>query len=131
MSSRDLCVLVVDDSRLQQQQLQTLLAERGCRLLTADDGAAGVRAAREHRPDIILMDIEMPVMDGLEAAQCIRDDDATADIPIVMVTSRAEAEFMESAFVGGCNDYITKPVHQDELLAKIASLTGLPEGGGT
>lgn len=131
MSTCSLCVLVVDDSHLQQKLLQALLVEQDCRFLLADDGAAGVAAAREHRPDIILMDIEMPVMNGLEAAQRIRDDATTAAIPIVMVTSRAEAEFMESAFVGGANDYITKPVHQDELLAKIASLTGFTGRGVT
>jgi CheY-like chemotaxis protein len=129
MNGPALRVLVVDDSLLQQRYLQELLAGSGCDFITADNGEAAVAAARTGRPDIILMDIEMPVMDGLEAAQRIRDCAETADIPIVMVTSRAEAEFMESAFVGGCNDYITKPVHQDELIAKVAALTGIANEG--
>jgi CheY-like chemotaxis protein len=124
MSPNALQILLVDDSLLQQQYLQAQLDGFGFRFVTADNGAAGVDAARQHRPDLILMDIEMPLMDGLEAAQRIRDDAGTADIPIIMVTSRAEAEYMESAFVGGCNDYVTKPVHLDELLAKITALTG-------
>lgn len=124
MSPNALQILLVDDSLLQQQYLQAQLDGFGFCFVTADNGAAGVDAARQHRPDLILMDIEMPLMDGLEAAQRIRDDAGTADIPIIMVTSRAEAEYMESAFVGGCNDYVTKPVHLDELLAKITALTG-------
>lgn len=124
MSDPRLRVLLVDDSLLQQKFLQEILGNRDFEFLTADNGADGVARAREALPDIVLMDIEMPVMDGLQAAQQIRDDAATAQIPIIMVTSRGEADYMESAFVGGCNDYITKPVHRDELLAKIASLTG-------
>lgn len=124
MTEQRLRVLVVDDSTLQQRHLQELLAPHGVDVLVAANGAEGVMAARRSRPDIILMDIEMPVLDGLAAAQRIHDDDATALIPIVMVTARGEAGYMESAFVGGCSDYITKPVHADELIAKIASLTG-------
>lgn len=131
MNPSGLRILLVDDSLLQQRYLQELLAGAGFDFLVAADGAAGVEAALRHQPDIILMDIEMPVMDGLQAAQQIRNDPETRDIPIIMVTSRGEADFMESAFVGGCNDYITKPVHQDELLAKIASLTGYLPGAST
>lgn len=131
MSPQRLRVLVVDDSLLQQRYLQELLDSRDFEFLLADNGAAGVDAALRGQPDIILMDIEMPVLDGLAAAQQIRESSDTADIPIIMVTSRGEADFMESAFVGGCNDYITKPVHQDELLAKIASLTGYLQGAAT
>ncbi|MCC2637160.1 MAG: response regulator receiver protein [Moraxellaceae bacterium] len=131
MSPRRLRVLVVDDSLLQRRHLQELLDSHDFELLTAENGAEGVDTARHRLPDIILMDIEMPVLDGLEAAQQIRNGSETMDIPIIMVTSRGEADFMESAFVGGCNDYITKPVHQDELLAKIASLTGYQHGALT
>ncbi|MCC2639484.1 MAG: response regulator receiver protein [Moraxellaceae bacterium] len=128
MNPPGLRILLVDDSLLQQRYLQELLAGFGFDFLLAADGAAGVEAALRHRPDIILMDIEMPVMDGLQAAQRIRECPETVDTPIVMVTSRGEADYMESAFCGGCNDYITKPVHLDELLAKIASLTGFVPG---
>lgn len=125
MSDPRLRVLLVDDSLLQQKFLQETLGARDFEFITADNGADGVARARESRPDIVLMDIEMPVMDGLAAAQQIRECEETALTPIIMVTSRGEADYMESAFVGGCNDYITKPVHKDELLAKIASLTGV------
>ncbi|MES2919043.1 MAG: response regulator [Pseudomonadota bacterium] len=130
MSSPRLRVLVVDDSALQQRYLQEVLGAADFEFLTASDGREGIALAMQALPDVILMDIEMPVLDGLSAAREIREADATCLTPIIMVTSRGEAEFMESAFVGGCNDYITKPVHQDELRAKIAALTGWnPDAG--
>jgi CheY-like chemotaxis protein/chemotaxis signal transduction protein len=117
-------LLLVDDSPVQLGYLQELLAGSGCECLLARNGAEGVSAARRHRPDLILMDMEMPVLDGLAAARQLRADPALAATPIVMVTSHVEAEVMESAFTGGCNDYVVKPVHRDELLMKIAALTG-------
>lgn len=120
-------VLVADDSELQLQFEQALLADEPFDFLIARNGAEAVEAARRYLPDLILLDIVMPVMDGIAAAQALRDDPATATIPIIMVTSQTEADYMENAFVGGCNDYVTKPVHKDELIAKIRSLTGTQE----
>lgn len=120
-------VLVADDSELQLQFEQALLADEPFDFLIARNGAEAVETARRHLPDLILLDIVMPVMDGIAAAQALRDDPATATIPIIMVTSQTEADYMENAFVGGCNDYVTKPVHKDELIAKIRSLTGTQE----
>lgn len=120
-------VLVADDSELQLQFEQALLADEPFDFLVARNGAEAVESARRHLPDLILLDIVMPVMDGIAAAQALRDDPATAAIPIIMVTSQTEADYMENAFVGGCNDYVTKPVHKDELIAKIRSLTGTQE----
>lgn len=120
-------VLVADDSELQLQFEQALLADEPFDFLIARNGAEAVESARRHLPDLILLDIVMPVMDGIAAAQALRDDPATATIPIIMVTSQTEADYMENAFVGGCNDYVTKPVHKDELIAKIRSLTGTQE----
>lgn len=120
-------VLVADDSELQLQFEQALLADEPFDFLIARNGAEAVESARRYLPDLILLDIVMPVMDGIAAAQALRDDPATATIPIIMVTSQTEADYMENAFVGGCNDYVTKPVHKDELIAKIRSLTGTQE----
>lgn len=117
-------VLVVDDSELQLQFEQALLADEACECLVARNGAEAVQRAHRELPDLILLDIVMPVMDGIRAAQALREDPATAGIPIIMVTSQTEMDYMENAFTGGCNDYVTKPVHKDELLAKIRSLTG-------
>lgn len=120
-------VLVADDSELQLQFEQALLADEPFDFIVARNGAEAVESARRYLPDLILLDIVMPVMDGIAAAQALRDDPATATIPIIMVTSQTEADYMENAFVGGCNDYVTKPVHKDELIAKIRSLTGTQE----
>jgi len=120
----NLRVLVVDDSELQLQFEQALLASEEFELIVARNGAEAIANARRYLPDLILLDIVMPVMDGIEAARALREDPVTAGIPIIMVTSQTEADYMENAFVGGCNDYVTKPVHKDELLAKIRSLTG-------
>lgn len=117
-------VLVVDDSELQILFEKELLADQQFDFIVARNGAEAVASARRHHPDIILLDIVMPVMNGIEAARCIRDDPLTADIPIIMVTSQTEATYMEDSFMGGCNDYVTKPVRKPELLAKIQSLTG-------
>ena len=124
MMAPRLRVLIVDDSGLQRQFLRSLLEEQPMDFLEAPNGAEAIAMASHHLPDIILLDIEMPVMDGIEAATRLRHDPRTADIPIIMVTSRADAEYMESAFVGGCSDYVTKPVLKPEILAKIASLSG-------
>jgi CheY-like chemotaxis protein len=129
MSQPTLRVLVVDDSELQILFEQSLLAEEQVEFLVARNGAEAVECARRHHPDLILLDIVMPVMDGIEAARAIRDGADTADIPIIMVTSQTEADYMENAFVGGCNDYVTKPVRREELLAKIRSLTGYQPRG--
>lgn len=122
--SQRLRILIVDDSDLQLQFEQMLLAEADFECLTAHNGVEAIAAARTHQPDLILLDIEMPVMNGLDAALRIRDDAITAGIPIIMVTSRSSADYVEKAFVGGCNDYVIKPIHKDELLEKIRSLTG-------
>lgn len=122
-------ILVVDDSELQLQFEQALLADEVCEFIIARNGVEAVSSARLHLPDLILLDIVMPVMDGITAARALRDDPATAAIPIIMVTSQTEADYMENAFVGGCNDYVTKPVHKQELLAKIHSLVGDCEAG--
>lgn len=123
--SRDLLrVLVVDDSELQILFEQALLADEDIEFFVAHNGAEAIVSARRDKPDLILLDIVMPVMDGIEAARHIRDDAATCDIPIIMVTSQTEEDYMEDAFIGGCNDYVTKPVRKEELLAKVRSLTG-------
>jgi DNA-binding response OmpR family regulator len=80
--------------------------------------------ARAERPDLILMDLVMPKLDGFEACKRLRADQATKDIPVIMVTTRGEAENMELAFGCGVNDYVTKPINGLELLAKVKSHLG-------
>lgn len=121
---KPLKVLLVDDSSLQLEFQQALLRDQHFVFITAQDGTEALAGAREHQPDIILMDVEMPQMNGIEAARQLRADPATAHIPIVMVSAQADIEIMEDAFVCGCSDYVTKPMHKADVVSKILSLTG-------
>ena len=122
-------VLIVDDSELQIEFERALLEGENLKVSVARNGEQCLVMARKQRPDLILMDIVMPGMNGIETLQALRLYEETRDIPIIMVTSQTELDYMEGAFVGGCNDYVTKPVVRAELLAKISSLTGLPMNG--
>lgn len=124
MGERSLKILMVDDSDLQLQYEQALLEGEDMVFVVAHNGEEAIECVRRQLPDLILMDIVMPTMDGIAAAQALRQDERSSTVPIIMVTSQREADYMESAFVGGCNDYVTKPVNKAELLAKIQSLTG-------
>ena len=79
------------------------------------------------RPDLILMDVVMPRLGGFEAVEQLRAQDTTKDIPIIMITTRSEAENVEKGFVSGCNDYINKPINGLELMEKVRSYLGEPE----
>ncbi|MFZ5723462.1 MAG: response regulator [Pseudomonadota bacterium] len=129
MNRPRLRVLIVDDSELQLSFFRELLADQPFELDPVRSGADALAAARRRRPDIVLLDIEMPQMSGLEVVQALRRDPATATIPVIMVSCHRDADPMEHAFLQGCNDYVTKPVHKTELLAKIGSLTGFAPAG--
>ena len=116
-------ILVVDDSET-ALRLQRMILESGYEVVTAKDGEAGVAAALAERPDLILLDIVMPRMDGHEACRRLRAEAATRDTPIIMVSSRGELEQMEAAFGSGCTDYVTKPIRSAELLEKIKGCLG-------
>ncbi len=113
-------VLVVDDSATSCLALQRQLQGR-FEVHIARDGAQGVRRALELKPDVVLMDVMMPVMDGRTATTLLRQCPETAQTPIILVTSQTEEEDVEAGWVCGCTDYVSKPVHADELLAKIDS----------
>lgn len=118
-------VLVVDDSRTALMMEREIL-EKGTpyQCVTASDGHEAVETAKRERPDLILMDVVMPRMNGFEACKMIRQQQSTRDIPIVLVTTRGEEEYMEAGFQSGCNDYITKPVNGTELVALLQSYLG-------
>lgn len=115
---------MVDDSETVLQMEQMMLGTDAYELIVAHDGEEGVAKALGHRPDLILMDVVMPKMNGFEAVRRLRENQHTSDVPIVMVTSKAEAESMEAGYVCGCNDYIVKPIDKLELLAKVKNLIG-------
>jgi CheY-like chemotaxis protein len=116
--------LVVDDSKTALMMNQMILKGRHFKILTASDGLEALDKALAERPDLILMDICMPNMDGFEAVKKIRAREETSAIPIIMVTTRGEPENIELGYETGCNDYVTKPVCGQELVSKINDLIG-------
>jgi len=116
-------ILAVDDSQT------ILLVERailGSRfdVITAVSGEEGLGRASAEPPDLVLMDLEMPGIDGFETCRRLRAQAATRATPIILVTSHNEAQSLEGAFVHGCTDYVIKPIDEDELLLKVRSYLG-------
>jgi two-component system, cell cycle response regulator DivK len=112
-------ILVIEDQEDNRQILRDLLTSVGYQLIEAEDGEQGLAAAAAHRPDLILMDIQMPVLDGYEAARLIKADPALRAIPIIAVTSYALSGDEDKARAAGCDDYVTKPYSPRALLAKV------------
>jgi two-component system, cell cycle response regulator DivK len=112
-------VLMIEDTEDNRQIVRDLMESVGYVLLEAHDGAAGVRMAGEHKPDLILMDIQLPVMDGYEATRRIKSDPALRDIPIIAVTSYALSGDEAKSRAAGCDDHIAKPFSPRQLLVKI------------
>ena len=113
-------ILAVDDSRTALLLERTLL-EPAFDVVTASTGEEGLKQAAAERPDLILMDVEMPGMTGLEACRRLRAAPATERTPIILVTCHSELESLEGAFANGCTDYVIKPVDGTELLLKVRS----------
>ena len=116
-------ILVVDDTDWNRELLVQLLEDEFT-ILQAVDGAEGVRMTQEHKPDLILMDLGMPVMDGWEATRKIKADDTVKDIPIIAVTSHAMVGDEIDARKAGCDDYLPKPIDDELLLEKIHKFIG-------
>ncbi len=112
-------VLLVDDSATILMMEKMILSKLSLDLVTAVNGEEAVTKATADPPDLILMDVIMPHMNGIEAVRRLRGQEATRETPIIMVTTRGEMQNMESAYASGCNDYVTKPINSAELLAKM------------
>lgn len=112
-------VLLVDDSSTTLFMEKMVLEGEPVDLVTAGDGHEAVSKALEERPDLILLDVVMPNMDGFEACRALRAREETRGIPIILVTTRGEEAHMETGFAAGCNDYVTKPINTTELLTKV------------
>lgn len=119
-NARPRLVLVVDDSVTVRKVTSRLLARHGMRVLTARDGVEAMAILREHRPDVLLLDIEMPRMDGFEVASKVRKDSRLKTIPIIMVTSRTGEKHRERATAIGVNEFLGKPFQENQLLISIA-----------
>lgn len=114
-------ILVIEDTEDNRRILRDLLTNAGFQVIEANDGERGVAAAAEHRPDLILMDIQLPVVDGYEAARRIKSDSNLRTIPIIAVTSYALSGDEAKARSAGCDGYIAKPFSPRQILAMARS----------
>jgi two-component system, cell cycle response regulator DivK len=116
-------ILIVEDVEFNRDLLVQLL-EDGYEVITANDGAAGIELSREMHPDLILMDLSLPIVDGWEATRRIKADSITHKIPIIALTAHAMRGDAEKARECGCDDFLTKPLDEDLLFQKVARLLG-------
>lgn len=115
-------ILIVDDSPTQLHILKGYLEEAGCAVLVADNGEMGISQARTNKPDLILMDVVMPGLNGFQATRLLSRDPETSNIPIIMVTTKDQDTDKTWAIRQGAREYLVKPVEKDELLAKISQV---------
>lgn len=115
-------VLVVDDSPTERHFLSEILSKQGYQVLLAESGEEAMEKARSQRPDLILMDVVMPGLNGFQATRALSRDEATKDIPIIMCTSKGQETDKVWGMRQGARDYLVKPIDKDELLRKIAAL---------
>jgi len=114
-------ILVVEDDAANRLLLTTILGNEGYSTVTAADGEAGLRAAREHDPDAVILDIGLPALDGLEVTRLLRAREATRTLPVILLTARASMADMIQGLDAGADDFISKPFQREELLARIRS----------
>lgn len=117
-------ILLVEDNEMNRDMLSRRLVRRGAEVLIAVDGAQGVEMAQAERPDLILMDMSLPVMDGWEATRTLKAAADTKEIPIIALTAHAMAGDQEKCREAGCDDYDTKPVDFARLTGKIQAILG-------
>ncbi len=115
-------ILLVEDNEMNRDMLSRRLLRNGYEVTIALDGQQGVDMAASEQPDLILMDMSLPVIDGWEATRRVRANEATRKIPVIALTAHAMAGDREKAIEAGCDDYDTKPVELTRLLGKIAAL---------
>ena len=110
-------VLLVDDFDDSRYSLSRLLEIEGYEVIEASDGAQAIERALNDKPDLILMDVEMPRMSGIEACRLLKENEATSKIPVVLMTMRGEESAVKKGFESGCSDYLIKPVNEEKLVA--------------
>jgi CheY-like chemotaxis protein len=112
-------ILLVEDNEMNRDMLFRRLTRKGFQVITAEDGQQGVDLAMRERPDLILMDLSLPVLDGWEATRTLKNCPDTRHIPIIVLTAHAMAGDKEKAYQAGCDDFDTKPVELERLLEKM------------
>jgi CheY-like chemotaxis protein len=117
-------ILLIEDNELNRDMLSRRLQRKGYTVAIAPDGREGVATARADKPDLILMDMSLPGLDGWEATQLLKGDPETRHIPVIALTAHAMSGDREKALAAGCDDYDTKPIEWPRLLDKIAAVLG-------
>ena len=117
-------ILLVEDNEMNRDMLSRRLERKGYEVLIALDGREGINLARSERPDLILMDMSLPIIDGWEATRQLKAAEDTKHLPVIALTAHAMAEDERKAREAGCDDYDTKPVDLERLLGKIEKLLG-------
>ena len=124
-------ILIVDDTRTIRFQLRAMLSSRGFDVEEAVDGVDALQKIRESKPDIVLMDIMMPNMDGIECTRNIKADPKISDVKVIIVTTKGEYEKFQAAFRAHCDDFLNKPVREMELMGKIEELSKMRHARAT
>lgn len=122
-------ILLVEDNEMNRDMLSRRLQRRGYEVVLALDGETGVQMAKTEAPQLVLMDMSLPVLDGWEATRRLKADSATRHIPVIALTAHAMSSDRDKALEAGCDDYDTKPVELPRLLEKIAALLGRDGSG--
>lgn len=118
-------ILLVDDSCTARLVNRMIFSQKSNYvLLSASDGKEAVETAKRERPDLILMDIVMPRMTGLEACRVLKKDNETSGIPVILLTTRGEEQYVQEGYASGCSDYLTKPVNDTELIDLLQAYLG-------
>jgi len=123
-------ILLVEDNDMNRDMLGRRLLRRGYEVVFAADGREGVRQAVAEKPDLILMDLSLPVMDGWQATRLLKADPATSAIPVIALTAHAMARDRESALAAGCDEFETKPVELECLIERMEGLLGRSDTHG-
>ena len=122
-------ILLVEDNEMNRDMLSRRLLRRGYEVVIAQDGESGLAMAHSETPDLILMDMSLPILDGWEATRRLKADTATSHIPVIALTAHAMSSDRDKALEAGCDDYDTKPIELPRLVEKIEALLAVPETG--
>lgn len=117
-------ILIIEDNELNLDMLTRRLERKGFSIIAARDGLSGIEKANQEKPELIIMDLSLPVLDGWDAAKKLKAEIATKSIPIIALTAHAMKGDRQKALNAGCDEYDTKPVDFDRLLGKIGKITG-------
>ena len=117
-------ILLIEDNELNLDMLTRRLERKGFSVIAARDGLSGIEKANQEKPELIIMDLSLPILDGWEAAKKLKADNMTKSIPIIALTAHAMKGDRQKALNAGCDEYDTKPVDFDRLLGKIDKVTG-------